>query len=173
MDDAVVETAPLVTGAEPTPTPAPWPPLTRVAFRLAFIYFMLFAFCYGNGTIFGLYGQVGDWIEGKLDWPFNHVAEFVSTHIFHFTGIGATFHPTGSGDTRVQWVLQLVFVATAVVGGLVWTAIALARGNPRTQYQTLYAWLRFLLRLTCGMFMLNYGFASSFRCRWLPSPLEF
>jgi hypothetical protein len=133
--------------------------MKRVAFRIALIYFVLFAFCDGNGTIFSYYGSIGDWIDSKLIWPMNHLAEFFSLHVFHFTGVGSRFHDTGSGDTLIHWVLQLVLLGTAILGGLIWTGIATARGSRRKEYQTLYAWLRFLLRLTCGMFMLNYGMA--------------
>ncbi len=160
--DVPRETASLIPGATPPPEPRPWRPLTRLAFRMAFIYFLLFAFCDGNGSIFQSYGPVGGWIDGKLTFPLFRAAEFLSLHVFHFTGIGATFHPTGSGDILAQWVLQVLFVALAVCGGVLWTLIAAARGNRRVEYQTLYAWLRFLLRLTTGMFMLNYGLAKLF-----------
>ena len=156
------DVASLIQGGTSAPTPRPWHPLTRVAFRTAFVYFVLFAFCDGNGSIFQNYGSAGEWIDGKLTWPLFHVAEFLSIHLFHFTGVGATFHPTGSGDILVQWVLQLLFVVLAVVGGVAWTAVAMARGSRRVEYQTLYAWLRFLLRLTTGMFMLNYGLVKLF-----------
>ena len=84
-------------------------------------------------------------------------SEWASVNVFHITGVGAHFHPTGSGDTAVQWVEQLIFLLFAVGGALLWTAIAALRSSKRTEYQTLYAWLRFLLRLTCAMFMFNYG----------------
>ncbi len=165
---AVPVPEPLLANAAAPPARTHWSSLTRVGFRIAFIYFILFLFCDGNGSLFEQFPVVGGWIDGKLTWPLFRVAEFVSLHLFHFTGVGATFHPTGSGDTQVQWVLQLLFLVLALSGGLLWTAIAALRGNRRTEYQTLYATLRFLLRLTCGMFMLGYGLAKVFPLQMIP-----
>lgn len=50
----------------------------------------------------------------------------------------------------------------AVLAGGVWSAIAVTHRTSRHQYALLYAWLRFLLRLTCGLFMLIYGFHKVF-----------
>jgi hypothetical protein len=158
------------TTTAPIPTPAPlhWTPLGRLAFRIAFIYFFCFLFLFGNGTLFQIIPVVGHWIQQKLTWPFNHLAEWVGQHLFHLSGLAAHWHPTGSGDTTLHWILSGLFVTFALVGGLLWTAIATLRRNRRTEYQTLYAWLRFLLRLTVGMFMVGYGFAKLFPIQMAP-----
>ena len=148
--------------------PKQWSHSTRVAFRMAFLYFILFAFCCGNGTIFDPFPVVGDWIKDKLTWPLYRLTEFVSVHVLHFTGVGATFHDSGSGDSLANWMLEGLFLVLAVVGGGVWSAIAAARGNRRAEYQTLYATLRFLLRLTCGFYMLEYGLAKLFPMQMAP-----
>jgi hypothetical protein len=103
-----------------------------------------------------------------IAWPFQQVSMWAATHVFHITGVGATFHPTGSGDGAVQWVQQLVFLTFALTGASVWTLVAWIRKSQRTQYQTLYAWLRFLLRLTCAMFMFRYGFDKVFPLQMPP-----
>jgi hypothetical protein len=150
------------------PAPLHWTPLGRVGFRMAFLFFFCFIFLYGNGTIFSIFPVAGDWINGILTWPTNKLAEWVGVHVFHLTGIAARWHPTGSGDTTLNWIENGLFVLYALAGGLLWTAIATARGNRRTEYQTLYAWLRFGLRLTCGMFMLNYGLAKVYPLQMPP-----
>ena len=68
----------------------------------------------------------------------------------------------------MHWVQQLVFLVVAALGALLWTLLATLRSSPRTQYQTLYAWLRFLLRLSCGMFMLDYGCDKLFPMQMAP-----
>ena len=141
------------------PVPAHWTALTRFLFRIAFLYFFCFMFFFGNGTLFSFIPVAGDWIEGILTWPFSHLAVFTGRHLFHLTGLAADWHPTGSGDTTLNWISNGLFLAFAILGALTWTALAHARGSRRTEYQTLYAWLRFGLRLTCGMFMLDYGMA--------------
>jgi hypothetical protein len=49
------------------------------------------------------------------------------------------------------------------------TFIAHLRNNRRTEYRTLHAWLRFVLRLTCGMFMVTYGLVKVFPFQ-MPAP---
>jgi hypothetical protein len=141
------------------PVPMHWTSLSRIAFRIAFLYFFCFMFFFGNGTVFSIFPWIGDKIDTVLTWPFNNLTEWTGQHVFHLTGLAAHWHPTGSGDTTLNWILNGLFVVFSLVGGLVWTVVAMVRGNRRKEYQTLYAWLRFGLRLTCGFFMVNYGLA--------------
>ena len=150
------------------PVPMHWTPLGRAAFRIAFLYFVCFIFFSGNGTIFEIFPVVGDWISSVLDWPIQHLAEWTGNHVFHLTGIAAKWHPTGSGDTTLNWISAGILVIFSLAGGLLWTIIAAVRGHRRTEYQTLYAWLRFGLRLTCGMFMMIYGLAKLYPHQMAP-----
>ncbi len=157
----IEQTAPVpmpVERQEAKPVPLHWSPLSRVAFRIAFLYFFCFLFFYGNGTVFTIFPWIGDKIDTVLNWPFQNLSEWVGQHVFHLTGLAAHWHPTGSGDTTLNWIQNGLFITFALTGGLLWSIVALLRGNRRTEYQTLYAWLRFGLRMTCGFFMLTYGF---------------
>jgi len=161
--DAPDITVPVPVSATTGVTPlAPWSPATRFGFRIAFLYFFCFIFLFGNGTLFGVFPVVGRWIEGKLNWPFNHLSEFAGQNLFHLTGIAAHWHPSESGDTTMNWIQNGLFLTFALAGGILWTLIALLRNSPRTEYHTLHSWLRFLLRLTCAMFMIGYGLAKVF-----------
>lgn len=153
---------------EAKPVPLHWTPFSRVAFRIAFLYFFCFIFCYGNGTIFSIFPWIGNKIDTVCTWPFNTLTVWVGQHVFHLTGLAADWHPTGSGDTTLNWIQNGLFIAFSLVGGLVWSLVAVLRGNRRTEYQTLYAWLRFGVRLTCGFFMLNYGFAKVYPFQMAP-----
>ncbi len=72
-----------------------WTPLTRVGFRTAFLYFFCFLFLFRNGTLFRVFPVVGNWIENKLNWPFNLLSGLTGKHLFHLTGVAAHWHPTG------------------------------------------------------------------------------
>jgi hypothetical protein len=157
-----------VSGTTAAASPAPWSPASRFGFRIAFLYFFCFIFLSGNGTLFGVFPVVGGWIQSKLNWPFNHLSEFTGQHLFHLTGIAAHWHPSESGDTTMNWIQNGLFLTFALAGGIVWTFIALLRNNPRTEYRTLDSWLRFLLRLTCAMFMVGYGLAKVFPLQMPP-----
>jgi hypothetical protein len=150
------------------PAVKPWPVAARILFRIAFLYFFCFLFLFGNGTLFDLFPVVGGWIDSVLNWPFDHLAEWTGEHVFHLTGIAAHWHPTGSGDTTLHWILNGLFLVFSLTGGIVWTIVAMLRGNRRKEYNTLYAWLRFGLRITCGLFMLNYGLAKVFPFQMAP-----
>lgn len=152
----------------PEPVRVHWTMLNRILFRVAFLYFFIFMFMYGNGSIFSVFPVVGEFFDRWSTWPLQQVALWVGHHVFHLSGWVGTFHPTGSGDTAMDWVLQLVFVVTAVGGGLLWTLVAALGGNRRVEYGTLYAWLRFGVRLTVGFFMLNYGFAKLYPLQMAP-----
>jgi hypothetical protein len=80
--------------------PAPWSSATRLGFRIAFLYFFCFSFLDGNGTLFRSFPVVGAWIEDKLNWPFNHLSEFIGQHLFHLTGIAATGTPATPATPR-------------------------------------------------------------------------
>jgi len=150
------------------PAAKPWSVAARILFRIAFLYFFCFLFLFGNGTLFDLFPMVGGWIDMVLTWPFNHLAEWTGEHVFHLTGLAAHWHPTGSGDTTLNWILNGLFIVFSIAGGVVWTLVAMLLGNRRKEYNTLYAWLRFGLRITCGFFMLNYGLAKLFPFQMAP-----
>ena len=152
---------PVCGSADATPS-APWSAATRIAFRIAFLYFFCFVFLGANGTLLGVFPVVGGWIQDKLNWPLNHLSEFVGQHVFHLTGIAAHWHPSESGDTTMNWIHDGLVLTFALAGGILWTILSRIRNNPRTDYRTLHAWLRFFLRLTCAMFMIGYGLAKVF-----------
>jgi hypothetical protein len=167
--EAVLPIAP--TGfPDPAETPArpAWSPLTRIGFRIAFLYFACFVFISRNGNLFDLFPVVGGWINYHLIWVPDHASVWIGKHVFHLTGIAADWQPTGSGDSALNWIENGFYIAVALAGGLLWTLIAALRGNRRTEYATLSAWLRFLLRLTCGGFMLIYGFSKVFPLQMPP-----
>ena len=92
----------------------------------------------------------------------------VGVHLFHLTGVAATRHPTGSGDTALQYVFHLCLLTGALAGGVLWTIISELRHGAR-DYRTLYAWLRLGLRFTVGAILLVYGFEKFFPLQF-PSP---
>jgi len=153
---------------EPVAASAPWRPLTRLGFRIAFIYFIGFILLYGNGSIFINGFIFGSWITNLIKWPIDHVAIWSGRHIFHLANVPANWHVTHVGDRMINWVLDRIAIAGALIGGLAWTGIAWLRGSRRTEYNTLLAWLRFLLRLSVGFFMIGYGMVKVFPLQMAP-----
>jgi hypothetical protein len=163
--DAVLSVAEVI--PEKTMAPSAWPPLLRAGFRIAFLYFACFVVVSRNGNLFALLPVVGNWISNALQWLPDNASVWMGHHVFHLTGIAADWQQTGSGDTALNWIENGLFVLFALAGGLVWTLAAELRGK-RKEYGTLHAWLRFFLRLTCGGFMLIYGFSKVFPLQMAP-----
>lgn len=135
-----------------------WSAATRVGFRFAFCYFMLYCLCCGNATLWEAIPVAGGYISYYLWLPFGMAAQWLAQHVVHVQGIGAKMHGSGSGDKAIDWIAFAVMLAVAALGTVVWTAL----DRKRAHYQTLSAWLRFTIRLTLGMGMLSYGFAKVF-----------
>jgi hypothetical protein len=147
-----------------------WSLPAKVAFRFSFLYLVLYMFFNGNVTLFTIlepFPAVLRWVSEKLFWPFGTLTQWWAVKAFHLSGIAATWHRDGSGDTALNFALCGSFLGVAVVGTLVWSVL----DRKRPHYQTLYAWLRFLVRLNVGLGMLQYGFYKVFPIQMQPPNL--
>lgn len=147
-----------------------WPLAGRIGFRFAFCYFMLYLFCNGNVTIFMPIDRipwVGDAISGWFFKPFIPLTQWLGLKLFHLSGVAATWHGGGSGDTAQNWILECVFFVIALAATLVWSVL----DRKRSGYPVLYAWLRFIIRLMVGVSMVWYGFAKVFPVQMQPPTL--
>lgn len=150
--------------------PAVWSPLTRLGFRIAFIYFVGFLYLYGNDSMNFTF-NMGIGFNSVVQWPMEQLARWIGYHIFHLTGLPTQWHINGAGDTLINWVLYRAFASAAIIGGLAWTVIAWFRGSRRTEYRTLFSWLRFLLRLAISFYMIAYGMVKVFLLQMPPVSL--
>ncbi len=144
---------------EPTPTtPTRWNPWTRIAFRFAFCYFLLYALCCGNATVWKTVPFAGDLVELAFWWPWRHAAPWLGRHLFHLTGTGARLHLGVSNDMALVYIsVGLMFIAAAIAT-LLWTLL----DRHSTSYPRLFLWFRFAMRLCIGSSMLLYGMLKVF-----------
>ncbi|MDF7814094.1 DoxX family protein [Hymenobacter sp. YC55] len=117
---------------------APWSGLEKTVFRFAFLYFAL---------------QVV-----PLDWKYYHDVAvnwsgFSFGDIFRLTHYSPRFF--AGPDTFANWT---VVAALAVVGTAVWSQV----DKSRSEYATLYYWLRVLVRYRLAAGLLGYGFLKLF-----------
>lgn len=146
------------------PGTAVWPLPLRIAFRFCFLYWLLYLVpSAGTVSLFDLlpFGGVGNKLAAWLGWPLAHLAHFVGFHVFRLSGVGADWHPTGAGDTAMQYTLVFCIAVTAALGTIVWSALDERRGV-RREYRTAYAWLRLAVRITLAVALLSYGFVKIF-----------
>jgi hypothetical protein len=145
----------------------PWPLAGKIAFRFIFLYLVLYMFFDGNVSVFTpleLWPGTYKWISQVLFLPFGPLTQWWSVKAFHLTGMAAVWHRDGSGDTLLNYMLCVTFAAVALAGTAVWSALDWRRPH----YRTLYAWLRFLVRIHVGLGMLQYGFYKAFPVQMQP-----
>ncbi|MGI4821385.1 MAG: hypothetical protein ACRYFV_09260 [Janthinobacterium lividum] len=135
---AVMQPSPPAVRVAPTLAPAAWSGFERVVFRFVFLYFLL---------------QVV-----PLDWKFyrdlgQQWAGLSLGDLFRLTHYTPRFF--AGPDTFANWG---VVAASAAAGSLVWAAL----DRQRTQYNTLYYWLRVLVRYRLAAALLGYGFLKLF-----------
>jgi hypothetical protein len=144
-----------------------WSMPAKIAFRFSFSYLMLYMFCNGNVTVFTIlqpFPAVESWIAMVLFTPFSELTRWWAVKALHLTGIAATWHRDGSGDTLLNFLLCLTFLVVALLATALWSVL----DRRRPHYRTLYAWLRFFVRLNVGMGMLQYGFYKVFPIQMQP-----
>jgi uncharacterized membrane protein YphA (DoxX/SURF4 family) len=154
MFGAVVHTPP-----EQTIVRKPWPLWLLAAFRFVCAYWVLYAalnvaYRYAAGQILSrLY--MAQWRQFWL---------WATAHVFHITGRVATYVPTPSGDTTLQYVQQAMFLGIALGAALVWSLL----DRRRNDYRALHSWLRLLVRYMLALILFGYGFAKLFPQQFPP-----
>ena len=144
--------------------PHGWSLGTRIAFRLAFCYLGGYCIFNGNVTIWNVVPEVGPAFAGVLVRIFRLPAQYFAGHLFHVAPPGDRLHGTGSGDTAIDWIVLLLLLVASVLATAVWSVL----DRKRPHYQTLEAWLRFLIRLTLGLGMVVYGLDKVFPLQMAP-----
>jgi hypothetical protein len=147
-----------------------WSLPAKLGFRFSFVYLMLYMFCNGNVTVFTVLQPfpVIDQFIGTVLWtPLATLTQWWAVRALHLTGIAATWHRDGSGDTLLNYLLCVTFAGIALAATALWSVL----DRRRAHYQGLYAWLRFFLRLNVGMGMLQYGFYKVYPIQMQPPNL--
>jgi hypothetical protein len=145
-------------------TPERWSLIRLVLFRFAFVYLVLYCWPEAGRTSLldaipnfsiGALNDHGQGVIKLVQAPLHALTPWVAVHIFHLTGAVTKYHPTGSGDTTLDYVMVFCFATIAVFAAILWSLLDRRRPN----YRTLYAWLRLLVRFTLAFTLLAYGFA--------------
>ena len=136
-----------------------WPLAQRVIFRFLCAYLVLYALPdSGRLSIFSFIPSV----ESLYTSCGTTLCPWVAIRFFHVTGQPATYFRTGSGDTTLAYIQNLLFVVSALVIALAWSVLDRKRPN----YATLHAWLRLMVRYTVAFTLFSYGLGKVF-------PLQF
>jgi uncharacterized membrane protein YphA (DoxX/SURF4 family) len=138
-----------------TQDPARWPRATLFAFRLAFVYLVLYNLPFPFGP-FAL--PHTESISDKYQFLWHHFVPWVGKHLLHLRHEITNFS-NGSGDTTYDYVLFLCYLALALAAAVLWSFL----DRSRSDYRKIHQWLRLYIRLSVGAALLSYGAAKIFQ----------
>jgi uncharacterized membrane protein YphA (DoxX/SURF4 family) len=134
----------LLQGMNPRPH---WSLTKRIAFRLAFAYFVLYSIPFPAGSL-----PFTSVIVEKYDDLWHAIVPRVGKHLLHLS-YDITVFTNGSGDTTYNYVQVLCFLMLAAVATVIWSVLDRRRPN----YERLYQWLRLYVRFSLASAMIVYG----------------
>jgi hypothetical protein len=161
-------TAPIVAAEQAAVAEAPqpqWNLATRIAFRFAFAYFLLYNLpCPGHSNILG-YIPGSSFVTQPYIRMWRAFVPWIATRILGLSG-PSTVYPAvnGSGDSTLDWIQNGTFVAFAAFATIVWSILDRKRPN----YDRLHYWLRVGVRYTLAVTLFSYGFAKVFPLQFRP-----
>jgi len=144
-----------------------WNIVSKVLFRTAFCFFLLYALFGGSASLLDLIPGAGAAVDRSIRVPMERLSQWVGIHLFHLTGPAAQLHIQATSDSALRWVAVAVMLAISAIATLIWSALDQRREN----YRTLLAWFRLVIRLTLGVALLRYGFIKVFPIQFGPPPL--
>jgi hypothetical protein len=129
------------------PTLQQWTTGQRIAFRIAFIFFILI--CIPNSP---------EWYDTviHIDWTNLHYRDLYDIARFG-SGIGL-FGDRLFGSTLLGYANWIITLLLSIVAAGIWTFIARRRHIERPEYHTLYYWLRAIVRYRAGIGIIGFGF---------------
>ena len=128
-----------------------WSLATRIGFRFAFVYFILYALSNSN-LVKRLPGI--SYLGAKYIAGLHKLVPWIGSRLLRL-GYPITVFPQGSGDTTYNYVEILYCVTISIIGTILWSLLDRKRMN----YAKLYQWLSLALRFVLGAELLSYGAA--------------
>ena len=122
-----------------------WRPFTRMAFRFAFVYFLLYNLPFPLNA-FPYVEKVGSFYDSFWIWLVPQVGR-ATLH----REVSTAFN--GSGDRTYDFLLVACLLLIALVSTVIWTLL----DRKRPAYPTLYRWLNLYVRFALGTAMIGYG----------------
>lgn len=124
-----------------------WSFVQKIAFRICFLYFLLFIIFTPNSELPGLttiYQQFENLLHIFIPW-------FAKNILGHKQEL--YMGPSGSGDTTYFYMLWIFSLLLTLIGAIIWSLLDRNRKN----YNTLYYWIRVIVRYYLFFTMVIYG----------------
>jgi len=146
----------------------PWNRLKRVAFRIAFAYFVLYHI---DETYLGLLGPIFRVLNAPMGpravyrRAWDPIARWIAIHLFSAdASLLATMN--SNTDSGIHYARVGSFLVAAIVIGAVWSALA-----RRRDYVALDRWLSDFLRFALALSLFPYAVSKVFPVQMLPGHL--
>jgi hypothetical protein len=139
-----------------------WRPVTRVAFRFAFAYLLVYVFPFPLGGV-----PYTDALAAPYTQLWDAVVPWVGRHVLGL-GYEVSVVVNGSGDRTYDYVQVLCMLALAIAATALWSLL----DRRRTAYPRLYRWLRAYVRLYLGTVMILYGSSKVINTQFFHPPLD-
>ncbi len=124
-----------------------WRSVTRIGFRLSFVYFILYSFPFPIDLI-----PFTDFLDANWSRLWRALVPWIAEHVLHLS-YKITVFTNGSGDTTFDWIRTLSYAVLAITAAVVWSVL----DRKRLNYQKLYGWLRLYVRIVLAAALLSYG----------------
>src|ERR1700761_4928795 len=123
-----------------------WTSGQKIAFRIAFIFFIALAF-----------PNSAEWYDTviHIDWTRLNYRD-----LYDITRFGSGINFFGDrlfGSTLLGYANWIITLLISIAGGLLWTGIVRWRKRERPDYNTLYYWLRAVVRYRAGIGIIGFG----------------
>jgi hypothetical protein len=127
-----------------------WSSGEKIAFRVAFIFFIIISL--PNNP---------QWYAELVHFNWLRLNYRDLYDIARFDG-GIALSRTFFGSTLMGYATWLWTLVIAIAGELIWTVIVRRRKTERKEYNTLYYWLRVIVRYRAGIGIIGFGFTKLF-----------
>lgn len=138
---------------------SPWNLYKRIAFRFAFIFFMLFIILldWSVNPVFSFF-----YYEGNLAQVLDGIVAWLGKHLFQISYTIISPYDAQHNDRTYVYLLYFAMAAMAAIGTILWSVL----DRKRTNYETAYYWLttiiRYYLAFTLFLFALEKFFKMQF-----------
>lgn len=124
-----------------------WNPISKIAFRITFIFSLLFIIIKNNYAI-----TIINIVSIPLTRIFQKFVPWFSKNVLHYEYDYSIF-TNGSGDTSYDWVSLIIITLLAVIGGIIWSCV----DYKRPSYNTAFYWMTVVIRYYLAFMLFNYG----------------
>ena len=128
-------------------TLAQWSGNQKIAFRIAFFFFISISIPNSvewYSTVF------------HIDW-----ARLNYRDLYDIARFGSGINVFGDrlfGNNLLGYANWIITLFISILAGVIWTVIVRRRGTERSEYNTLYYWLRVIVRYRAGIGIIGFGF---------------